>query len=199
VARANATAAPHALARVQMKKQGQQPDQNDAMLDVMADSQTVDIVPLIPALKPGGFISVTLYVDDKGNAKELPLNSRATALVSACGANPTDVLGDAFVARAYDNEAEDMKRLDFSLRDMEPSAKWFREAFRLKAVLVLTREGTPQDEAANKVPRTAPVPSSAHLLCQRAQRHNCGEPALVPLEFAHMRCTMSRRAGSLRC
>lgn len=168
MARANATAAPHALARAQMKKQGQQPDQNDAMLDVMADSQTVDIVPLIPALKPGGFISVTLYVDDKGNAKELPLNSRATALVSACGANPTDVLGDAFVARAYDNEAEDMKRLDFSLRDMEPSAKWFREAFRLKAVLVLTREGTPQDEAANKVPRTAHVPSSAHLLCQRA-------------------------------
>ena len=36
----------------QMKKQGQQADgsEQSAMMDMMADSQTVDIVPLIPAV-----------------------------------------------------------------------------------------------------------------------------------------------------
>ena len=34
----------------QMKKQGQQADGSDQMMDMMADSQTVDIVPLIPAV-----------------------------------------------------------------------------------------------------------------------------------------------------
>ena len=49
---------------------------------MMADSQTVDIVPLIPAISAGGFVSVSLYVDDKGTAKELPTNVRATGLIS---------------------------------------------------------------------------------------------------------------------
>ena len=29
-----------------------------------------------------GYVSVSLYVDDRGSAKELPVNERATALVS---------------------------------------------------------------------------------------------------------------------
>ena len=37
------------------------------------------------------------------------MNERATGLVSASGGSVT-VVGDAFVARAYDNEAEDMVR-----------------------------------------------------------------------------------------
>ena len=60
--------------------------------------------PCVPQLKPGKYVSVTMYVDDKGSAKELPHNERATALAAAAGVASTDVVGDAFVARAYDNE-----------------------------------------------------------------------------------------------
>ncbi|KAJ1488987.1 hypothetical protein T484DRAFT_1781569, partial [Baffinella frigidus] len=66
---------------------------------------------------------------------------------AACGVASTDVLGDAFVARAYDNESEDMERHDFTRMDLEPDAAWFREAARLKHVLVQTRVGVTQDDA----------------------------------------------------
>jgi hypothetical protein len=98
-----------------LRKQGQEPGQiTPDMMSIMAESQTVDIVPLIPAVPGGGYVSVSLYVDDKGTAKELPTNVRATGIVSAVGGNTT-VVGDAFIARAYDNEAEDMVRMDFTL------------------------------------------------------------------------------------
>lgn len=41
---------------------------------------------------------------------------------AACGGAQT-VLGDAFVARAYDNEAEDMVRLDFTLEEVKDDAR----------------------------------------------------------------------------
>lgn len=158
----------------QMKKQGQTSDGSDQMMDLMADSQTVDIVPLIPALKPGGYISVTLYVDDKGSAKELPMNNRATALAAACGVASTDVLGDAFVARAYDNESEDMERHDFTRMDLEPDAAWFREAARLKHVLVQTRVGVTQDDAV------VVADQDAKLLMEHAEAD--GLPFIPPIE-----------------
>ena len=41
--------------------------------------QTPRAPPQVPA---AGYVSVSLYVDDRGSAKELPLNARASALVS---------------------------------------------------------------------------------------------------------------------
>ena len=51
----------------QMKKQGQQADgsEQSAMMDMMADSQTVDIVPLIPAVpSSSGLLRSILELSD---------------------------------------------------------------------------------------------------------------------------------------
>ena len=45
----------------------------------------VDIVALMPQTKAGGFVGVSVYVDDQGIAKELPINRRATGFSMACG------------------------------------------------------------------------------------------------------------------
>lgn len=50
----------------------------DEMVDKMSASTLVDVVPLIPAVPAAKFVSVTLYVDDKGSVKNLPINERAT-------------------------------------------------------------------------------------------------------------------------
>mmetsp|Transcript_53083 Transcript_53083/g.125388 ORF Transcript_53083/g.125388 Transcript_53083/m.125388 type:complete len:393 (-) Transcript_53083:379-1557(-) len=145
----------------QMTKSGQ-PGQNpatqaitDEQLEMMCDSQTVDIVPLIPAVAAGKFISVTCYVDDRGSAKQLPHNRRATALVSASGGSVA-VLGDAFVARALDNEAEDMVRYDFKLSEFDPDSPWLKEAWRVKDVIERTRDGVSHVDATADAAAEAP-------------------------------------------
>ena len=48
------------------------------MVDKMSTSTLVDVVPLVPAVPAAKYVSVTLYVDDKGSVKNLPINERAT-------------------------------------------------------------------------------------------------------------------------
>ena len=127
-----------------------QTEVNDQMLEMMSSSTMVDVVPLIPAIPAGGYMAVSLYVDDKGSVKNLPVNDRASGLVAASGGNVI-VMGDAFVARAYDNEAEDMARHPFTLAEVDADAAWLKEAWRIKRVLEQTRQGVPQDKAAAAV------------------------------------------------
>jgi hypothetical protein len=45
-----------------------------------------------------GFEHINMYVDDRGISKGLEVNRRACGLSQECGA-PTDIVGDAFLAR----------------------------------------------------------------------------------------------------
>ncbi|EKX52916.1 hypothetical protein GUITHDRAFT_101366 [Guillardia theta CCMP2712] len=120
-------------------------DISATMIDSMTESQFVDIVPLIPAVAACNWMSVTMYVDDKGSAKELPVNARATAIVSMAGGS-VSVLGDAFVARAYDNEAEDLVRHDFLLEELAADAPWLREAWRVKLIVEGNRDSKGKED-----------------------------------------------------
>lgn len=64
----------------------------------------VDSVPLLLNTKAVGHVGVNMYVDDKGTAKGLPTNIRASAIAQACG-KLIEVKGDAFIARVFDNGA----------------------------------------------------------------------------------------------
>ena len=44
----------------------------------------VDTVPLVMNTKDASFIGINIYVDDRGTAKGLPLNQRATAVAQQC-------------------------------------------------------------------------------------------------------------------
>lgn len=53
------------------------------------------------------------------------LNKRATKLLRDCG-HDTDVKGDVFIGRAFDDEREDWMRLDFQSSDIKDDALWIK-------------------------------------------------------------------------
>lgn len=99
---------------------------NEDMMGMLAQSQACDIVQLLPATAASGFFGVNMYVDDKGQAKNSPLNARASAVCTACGV-PTEVRGDAFVAKVWDDQ-DGFVRHDLSVSDLASDAPWVIEA-----------------------------------------------------------------------
>ena len=80
-----------------------------------------------------------MYVDDSGALKNLPRNMRATEIAHCCG-RPTDVKGDAFLARVMD-DGENFDRMDFKISEVSSSAKWVQEAEK-QAAAQREREST---------------------------------------------------------
>ena len=99
---------------------------DESMLGMLAQSQTVDIVQLLPATAATGFFGVNMYVDDKGQSKGSPINARASAICAACGL-PTEVRGDAFVAKLWDDQ-DGFERHDLRTSDLASDAPWVLEA-----------------------------------------------------------------------
>ena len=131
VAGAGKQAAMDAMKEQLKKQQPSAAAPDDSILSALAQSQTVDIVQLIPATQQSNYMGVGMYVDDKGQSKQSPHNSRASAVCTACGV-PTDILGDAFLARTWDDQ-EGFERQDFKITDLSSDAPWVKEAARLNA------------------------------------------------------------------
>jgi len=105
---------------------------DSALTQIMSMGSLVDTVPLIYNTKDVGFVSVTMYVDDQGASKELPMNRRATAITQQCH-QPVQVLGDAFIGRFFDDE-DGYARHDFTLAEAsDGGCPWFALAQRQAA------------------------------------------------------------------
>lgn len=95
---------------------------SEEMMARLAKSTMVDMVVLHPNRKENGYIAVNMYVDDKGVAKELPVNQRATSICQACGLS-TQVLGDAFIGKQFDDD-DGFQRIDFASADLSSNNSW---------------------------------------------------------------------------
>jgi CS domain len=74
-------------------------------------------------------LACSMYTQMDGNESSSRENSRASALIVACGGSTTVVLGDAFCGRVHDDEEADIwERQDFTIADADPSAEWCRQA-----------------------------------------------------------------------
>lgn len=93
--------------------------------------QTVDIIPLLYNDKSTNWYGINLYVDDQGISKQLPVNTRASQLCNACG-TPSNVRGDAFLARIRDDNADLFEREDFLSKEATIEATWVQEALEIK-------------------------------------------------------------------
>lgn len=108
--------------------------EDDAVLEMLYRSQvqpSCDITALTVPTRGNGYTAVSMYAADNAGQHGLPLNARATALLTACGHAAMDggIYGDVFVGRAHDDEAGDVwERVDFSVADADPSADWCRVA-----------------------------------------------------------------------
>ena len=96
---------------------------DSALTQIMSMGSLVDTVPLIYNTKDVGFVSVTMYVDDQGASKELPMNRRATAITQQCH-QPVQVRGDAFIGRFFDDE-DGYARHDFTLAEASDGEIYF--------------------------------------------------------------------------
>eukprot|EP00121_Abeoforma_whisleri_P016534 Awhi_evm1s15169 len=96
-------------------------------MSMLSQMQTVDIVALQSNSVQNNFVGVSLYVDDKGVSKGSPSNRRATSLCAAVGLS-LDVRGDAFVARCYEDNKDEYRRIDFKLSECDSNAAWVQEA-----------------------------------------------------------------------
>eukprot|EP00760_Papus_ankaliazontas_P031760 PhM_4_TR5440/c0_g1_i1/m.68518 len=101
-----------ARAEEQHKKQaaGQSADmdaatklQMDASVAQMIENNTTkfEIVPVVMPGRANGFVGVSLYIDEVGRFKELPLNGRASKIAQR------DIRGDAFLLSNHDDPACD--------------------------------------------------------------------------------------------
>ena len=123
-AQANESLKSTVMQKVTETNPGMQPDPK--MLDMLANSQTCDIIQLLPSSQRSGWIGVNMYVDDKGVAKKLPKNARASAICEVCQ-QPTEVLGDAFLAKVWDDQ-DGFERKNIGLADLASDAAWIKEA-----------------------------------------------------------------------
>merc|ERR1712150_10830 len=71
--------------------------------------------------------TVSLYCDDSAVAKGYELNPRATALCMAIG-KPEQIKGDAFLARARDDNNDLYERSDIRIDEFGPKAEWVLRA-----------------------------------------------------------------------
>ncbi|SCP05239.1 MYND finger protein, putative [Plasmodium ovale] len=87
----------------------------DLINNAIESSQTYQIIPLTIPSEKTKFFAVNCYIDDIGRIKKLPYNSRASRICS------TDIYGDAFLSKTYDNE--DFRRCDFTIKEYEEFLK----------------------------------------------------------------------------
>lgn len=97
------------------------------VLSGICELQGIDIFPVMVPAKEFGYMAVSLYVDDKGIAKNLPLNHRAVSLIKACGYDDQQFRGDVFFSRIYDCEEDAWKRVDFTMKDCSSDAQWMEQ------------------------------------------------------------------------
>ncbi|KAF4672969.1 hypothetical protein FOL47_011158 [Perkinsus chesapeaki] len=101
---------------------------NPDMLNKLMSMTTVDILTLALPVPKTQYIGVSMYVDDKGVAKNLPVNTRAQGLTSACGLVGNQIRGDAFVGRMFDDGKDEWFRMDFKESDMNSGLEWIAAA-----------------------------------------------------------------------
>lgn len=104
-------------------------DNNPEMIKASVQNMAgaVEIVALLLPCLENGFIGVSMYCDQNGKTKNLPLNPRATSIAQCCGSQ-TQVFGDAFFGRYHDDESLPWARLDFTIEDLRSDASWVKES-----------------------------------------------------------------------
>lgn len=100
----------------------------DDVLRRLAGAVNVDTYALTVPTKTVP-LAVSLYCDEKGTIKNLPINHRAIGLASGCGSADQQFRGDCFVSRYFDDDEAWLRR-DFTLADCSSDAAWVVEAAR---------------------------------------------------------------------
>lgn len=153
----------------------------DDVISTIYNSNCIDVVPLLNNSKDTNFTAVSMYVDDQGVAKKLPVNHRATNLCNMLK-KPVQVLGDCWVARCFDND-DDFIRYDMTFDDLNEDKPWIRLAQKINGKAL-------EDQAA----RAAMGQNNAGLLQQNSvPQTKCADGRYGCSKVAKNRCARCKR------
>ncbi|SCN58565.1 MYND finger protein, putative [Plasmodium chabaudi chabaudi] len=144
----------------------------DLINTAIESSQTYQIIPLTVPTEQNNYYAINCYIDDIGRIKKLPYNSRASRICS------TDIYGDAFLSKTYDNE--DFKRCDFTIQEYEEFLKNPPKAEnrwnQAQAMQDLLRQMKDQKEGvANTNAPVAKPPTCEHCYKEEKSLKRCGK------------------------
>ena len=92
-------------------------DMTGILNSVAEGDSTFEIVPIVLPTVANAFIGTSLYIDDVGRFKDLPLNDRASKI------GQRDIRGDAFLCSNHDDPADDWERVDCLTASYEALSK----------------------------------------------------------------------------
>uniref|UniRef100_M4BD24 MYND-type domain-containing protein n=1 Tax=Hyaloperonospora arabidopsidis (strain Emoy2) TaxID=559515 RepID=M4BD24_HYAAE len=132
---------------------------------VLQMDSLVDTIPLVLNTPGVKHVGINMYVDDKGTAKGLATNVRASAIAQACGKR-LEVKGDAFIGRVFDND-DDFVRMDFRLSEISGDAPWVQTAKSQAAAAANGHGGAAAGAALAraKAPDKMMLPGSIQRIC----------------------------------
>ncbi|CAK9018217.1 unnamed protein product [Durusdinium trenchii] len=109
---------------VDLQEKADKGEMANDMLDKLLSTSSVEIFPVQLPTKETCFQGVSVYLDDKGVAKNLEENIRVSSLVQACGYPGQTIRGDCFIGRVFDDTQDEWRRMDFTLKDCSTDAEW---------------------------------------------------------------------------
>lgn len=109
---------------VDLQAKAKSGEMQDEAINRLLQSTSVEIFPVMLPTKDTGFEGISAYCDDKGIAKNLEENRRASGLVQACGYPGQTFRGDIFLGRIFDDNEEQWRRDDITLKDCSTDAAW---------------------------------------------------------------------------
>ena len=105
----------------------QAPDvQKATLLNMFQNQGHVEAFPITHASATNGWKSIAFYLDEGGQLKGLPTNSRAATIAAECGYEGVALAGDVYVARRYQEGA--IRHVSFSLPELDSGAEWMQTA-----------------------------------------------------------------------
>jgi hypothetical protein len=107
-----------------LEEMTQKGEMKEEALDRLLACTSVEIFPVQLPVKEFNYHGVSVYCDDKGIAKELQENPRVSGIVQACGYPGQTFRGDCFIGRVMDDNEDEWRRIDFTLKDCSTDASW---------------------------------------------------------------------------
>lgn len=103
------------------------------LMNMISNEGHVECFPLTRPHASNGYAGVSLYLDEAGQLKQLPHNSRAAALAACCGFESVPLAGDMYVARlcvagTVGSTSRALSHESFTVGEMSSDAEWLRNA-----------------------------------------------------------------------
>jgi len=152
--------------RDQLKQKNNGANVTPAMTQAFASmTHLVGQVALIDALPSTNNEAVMMYIRDLGASMQLPVNQRATAICCEAGLPGETIHGDAVIARYFDDNRDEFRRIDFRESELRSDAPWMKLAKQrnISKLHSSSPEAIQQKWAEISTKGIAPAPDGKHI------------------------------------